>query len=65
MLAYLKDWLAMRVNAAPVSVKFARDAMAIACVMTHVDEYGVVLDFTSGAGAAAFPWPAIHSIQRA
>ncbi|GAA0770248.1 hypothetical protein GCM10010203_45930 [Actinomadura yumaensis] len=64
MLAYLQEWLKMRVGAAPVYVEFAGEFAPTTAIMTGVDEHGIVLEFQAGPKKAAYPWSAIRSVVR-
>lgn len=65
MLLYLTEWLRMRAGAAPVWVAFKADDTRADCIMTAVDELGVVLSFDAvGGNGVAYPWTSIESIKR-
>lgn len=64
MIAYLEEWLRMRVGSAPVSVAF-NDGTSGDFTMRAVDAIGIVLNMSpSSEHGVSYPWAAIASVSR-
>lgn len=64
MLAYLRERLMNRIGAAPVVVTFADSPGEIECLMTAVDEIGIVIAAPSDPkSGTAYPWSAIAKVR--